>query len=216
MYAVADDDSPLVGLPDGWPSEEGRSPRNLERDGLADWVLARDPSARAVAISGKDRAAITLGGHAGEAYWIVKAAGSFVTSTYYSDTLPGWVARFNEHEMPRMAADTVWESLVWPEVANLARADSASYENYGRSSVFPHRSWGEVEGSDPSDHRDWVFYTPVADEAVLELAKMAVHELRLGGRGTVDYLGISLSATDYVGHAFGPLSQEQLSNLNPP
>jgi arylsulfatase A-like enzyme len=45
------------------------------------------------------------------------------------------------------------------------------------------------------------------------LAQEAVKELQLGQRGHVDYLGLSFSSTDYVGHAFGPYSQEQLENL---
>ena len=51
------------------------------------------------------------------------------------------------------------------------------------------------------------------DRAVLGLARSAVRALELGRRGSVDYLSVSLSATDYVGHDYGPLSQEQLDNL---
>jgi arylsulfatase A-like enzyme len=47
----------------------------------------------------------------------------------------------------------------------------------------------------------------------VELASVAVDELDLGRRGTVDFLSLSLSQVDYVGHDYGPLSQEQLENL---
>jgi arylsulfatase A-like enzyme len=47
-----------------------------------------------------------------------------------------------------------------------------------------------------------------------ELAALAVEELELGQRGALDFLALGFSATDYVGHGYGPLSQEQLDNLH--
>jgi arylsulfatase A-like enzyme len=60
----------------------------------------------------------------------------------------------------------------------------------------------------------WAFDQPRADDAVLALAKTAIAALSLGQRaGHVDFLAVSFSALDEVGHAYGPLSQEALSTI---
>ncbi|HIN78403.1 MAG TPA: hypothetical protein EYM97_06180 [Gemmatimonadetes bacterium] len=84
---------------------------------------------------------------------------------------------------------------------------SPPYERRGNS-TFPH-----VSSVEETVHNEWAFDSPKADEAVVTLAKTVMEELDLGQRGNVDYLGLALSSTDYIGHLFGPLSQEQLSNL---
>lgn len=210
MYAVQDDAAPIVGA-EGLP---GRSPRNLLRGGLADWIQAADPDARVVSLSGKDRAAITMAGRTkGHVYWVNQPLGRFVTSTYYRDSYPSWVRRFNDERMPEFTSDTVWASTA-PEAAQaLARADEATYEFDGVHTTMPHHAAEELQAPTPGAQNAWALTKPNTDAAVAALAKVAVEELDLGRRGAVDYLGLSFSATDYVGHGFGPLSQEQLDNL---
>lgn len=210
MYALGDSLSPVVGFPD----LEGRSSKNMLHTGLADWVLAADPEARAVALSGKDRAAITLAGLSkAETYWISPSAARFVTSAFYRSDYPEWVTRFNETRMPEIVADSVWAQIVPEPHRLLARADSAAYESDGIHTTFPHLAWAET-GPDAAARNAWALGAqPRADRAVQLLAQEAVKALQLGQRGHVDYLGLSFSSTDYVGHAFGPYSQEQLENL---
>lgn len=210
MYSLEDTLSPIVGVAD----LEGRSPRNLLRTGLADWVLAADPEARSVSLSAKDRSAITMAGQTrSNVYWISKELGRFITSEYYRGDYPGWVTRFNETRMPELVRDSVWQQSA-PEAARaLARADSAIYEFDGIHTTFPHLAWEEAD-PDVVSRNVWALDAqPRADRAVQLLAQEAVKELRLGQRGHLDYLGLAFSSTDYVGHAFGPFSQEQLDNL---
>jgi len=207
MYAVEDTASHIVGI----PAAPGRSPKNLLRGGLADWVLAADPQARVASISLKDRAAITMAGKTkGQVYWIVPAAGRFVTSTYYRSEYPDWVTSFNDSVMPGILADTVWDNSVPPSLRHLARPDSAPYESDGVHTTFPHLASQEASAG---GRYAWLLAKPWADRAVAGLAKEAIDALHLGQRGHVDFLALSFSATDYVGHAFGPLSQEQMDNL---
>ena len=208
-YALADSLSPVLGV----QGVEGRSPANLIRTGLADWVLAADPEARAVSLSAKDRAAITMAGKSrAEVYWLLAPLGRFVTSSYYRDEYPKWVTRFNEARMPEILGDTLWTEQVPERYRHLARADSAPYEGDGVHTTFPHAAALEA---DPGIqyYNSWALAQPRADRAVQLLAQEAVKEMKLGQRGHVDYLGLSFSATDYVGHAFGPFSQEQFDNL---
>ena len=210
MYALADTSSPVVGVPD----LEGRSPRNMLRGGLADWILDADSDARVVALSQKDRSAITLAGTTrGEVYWISPPLARFVTSTYYRGAYPGWVERFNEKRMPEIVADSVWLQAAPEEARSMARADSALYEYDGIHTTFPHVAWEEADPGLRYRNAWALDAQPRADRAVQLLAQEAVRELELGQRGHLDYLGLSFSSTDYVGHAFGPFSQEQLENL---
>lgn len=209
-YSLSDPESPLLGLP-GAP---GRSPRNMLRTGLADWILAADPGSRGVALSAKDRAAITMAGLARlETYWLVPSLARFVTSEFYRADYPGWVTRFNDERMPEIVKDSVWAQTLSAEHRHLARSDSADYEYDGLHTVFPHLAWQEADPEPPYRNAWALGAQPRMDQAVQLLAQEAVKELRLGQRGHVDYLGLSFSAMDYVGHAFGPYSQEQLENL---
>jgi hypothetical protein len=209
MYAVQDDDSPVVGVPE----LEGRSPKNLLRGGIADWILEADDDARVVSLSGKDRAAITMGGQAkAHVYWVDQVGGRFVTSEYYRNRYPGWVRDFNDDVMPTFTADTVWASAASEEARALARADSADYENDGVHTTMPHLAREERTDDSQGAQNYWAFGKSI-DQAVFALARVAVEELDMGQRDRVDYLALSLSATDYVGHGFGPFSQEQLANL---
>jgi predicted AlkP superfamily pyrophosphatase or phosphodiesterase len=214
MYAVGDTGHPILGH-ESDPALEGRSPVNLVRDGIADWVRAADPNARAVSISKKDRAAVAMGGRSTpSAWWLLDREGVFVTSTYYADRYPTWLTVFNQQVMPRIAASPVWLSEVPIEMRSLAESDAQDYEVGGDDlSSFPHRGADEAGPVGSDAFNVWAFDTPRADDAVLELAKTAIVQLQLGQRGSVDFLAVSFSALDRVGHRYGPLSQEALSTL---
>lgn len=214
MYAVADPDSPILGF-ENEPLLEGRSPRNMIREGLPDWLGHLDEDARRVSISRKDRAAIPMGGRNSEhVYWLLPELARFITSTHYRDGYPGWLRDFNEDVMPGIFGAKVWESLIPPEFAHLARADSADYEFDGVHTTFPHVSAEENAGDTSlAQHYVWGADRPVADDAVMALATVALDELDLGQRDETDYLALSLSATDRMGHQHGPLSPEVFSIL---
>lgn len=215
VYAVEDSSVSIPGFPD-YP---GRSPANIARAGLADWVLAHDPEARVAAVSGKDRGSIPMSATArGEVYWLLAEEGAFVTSSWYRDELPEWVVRFNEERMPVLYGDTIWEKSVPAGAEALALADAAEWESRGGGafSTFPHRASVEATGGDDVRLRynRWRQDTPFQGRAVIAFAEELIERLELGQRGTtVDYLVVGLSSPDYVGHRYGPLSLEQLDNL---
>ncbi len=214
VYAVEDLDSPILGF-ENEPALQGRSPLNLNREALPDWFGAADQDSRRVSISKKDRAAVPMGGKNTEhVYWLLPELGRFVTSTYYMNRYPGWLERFNEQVMPGMTESAAWESQVPAELQGLARPDEAIYEYDGVHSVFPHVS-AEENAPDTTrmQHNVWALDRPPADNAVMALARTVIDEFDLGQRDNVDYLSISLSATDRVGHPFGPFSQEVFSTL---
>ncbi len=109
IYCVDDTMTHVLGL----PALEGRSPKNLLRGGLADWVSQADSGAVIVSASRKDRAAITMSGKtSGHTYWIAANTAKFVTSSFYADEYPGWVERINRVEMPVLFGDSVWGQTI--------------------------------------------------------------------------------------------------------
>lgn len=195
----------------GHPELEGVSPHSLERRGLADWVVAAAPGAKVASVSPKDRGAVLPAAHArGQVWWFESSVGRFVTSTYYREENPSWIDRFHDEVLTRIAADSVWTSRVPAALVGRSDPDTAEYEGDDAGPAFPHRFAGPGERT---DFWEWFERTPMLDQATLELARVIVTEEGLGRDSIPDFLGVSLSQTDRVGHDFGPLSREQLDNL---
>ena len=189
------DTTPLLEVPG-----PGASPRRFHGTALFDWMHARWPTARALSVSKKDRGAILPVGRSRQAvYWY--EGGQFTTSRYYADTLPTWVRDFNQSAVPARAGGRMWtlllDSSLYPE------PDSMPYEGGGRDPVFPHR----LPANDSVAARAFPG-TPWMDSLTLAFALAGVQHLGLGRSAHPDLLAISLSATDYIGHAFGPDSRE--------
>ena len=215
----------------GYPALVGISPRNIAVTGLADWVRANDPAARAVALSTGPALAVCYGGQAlddqarNNVYWLSPSMGEFVTSAYYRDAYPDWINEFNQQELPAFQESRVWHNIVPERYRKLARHDAAPYEGDQIHTTFPHRfsSSSEVQASqDPSGKPDWELLMeyhrwlangPFADEALFALAEKAVIALSLGQRNTTDYLALAIKSPDRTGHDYGPRSQEQLDIL---
>lgn len=211
VYNVVDPAEGLVGV-SGLP---GSSPSVLRRTGLADWVQAADSDAKVVSVSAKDRAAVLMAGKSkGEVYWFDSQVGRFVTSTYYRTRNPSWLQRFNEKGMPSFFSDTVWTSTVPQEATSLSAPDTADFEGDGVHTFFPHRFSQEVVSPEEGDFFFWFETTPMLDKATLDVALLAIDRENLGESAErTDFLSVSFSQTDRVGHAYGPLSREQMDNL---
>lgn len=183
----------------GW-GDPGASPLRFRGTALFDWMAARWPDARALSVSRKDRGAILpLGRARQDVYWWHR--GAFTTSTYYADSLPGWVRRFNAEELPRFQSRTTW-TLLLPETA-YAEPDDQPWEGDGAPVTFPHTRPESVAVTVRS-----FGVSPWMDEALLAFALAGVERLGLGRGPHPDLLAVSLSATDNIGHAFGPDSRE--------
>lgn len=207
---VVDLDTRIVGA----PNLAGASPVTLRREGLADWLVAAHDDARVVSVSGKDRAAVLLAGRTrGRVAWFEPELGRFATSTFYAADEPAWLTAYNEGALQTHRADTVWASRVPPALADRSRPDTAHYEGDGVLTAFPHRYADARLRSPDLGFWTWWANTPFLDRATLNLARAAVEAEGLGSDDVSDLLAISLSQADRVGHAYGPLSREQLDNL---
>jgi arylsulfatase A-like enzyme len=181
----------------------GASPTRFRGTTLVDWLKAKEPGARVLSVSRKDRGAILPVGRAKEqVYWY--ADGRFTTSTYYRDSLPPWVAAFNALRAPHRYAGHPW-ALLLPESA-YAEPDEQEWEDPQSSfleKTFPH-AWPADSGRSAA-----LFGArPEMDSLTLAFALSGAEALRLGRRGVTDLLAVSLSTLDVVGHTFGPSSRE--------
>lgn len=191
---------------------EGRSPAAILVSTFADELRSNTGGrAKAIGVSVKDRGAIAMAGHSGTAYWFSKASGDFVTSTYYLDAYPDWVSDFNERRPTERYANTEWRLLHDHDSYLFGDTDDRPWETdvggFGR--VFPH-AYGD---GDSPYFTTWLTLSPAGDRLVLDFAKKALVAEGLGADETTDYLSVSFSSTDYVGHVFGPSSLEAEDNI---
>ncbi len=210
MPAVGDDRHPLIGRP---PAKgKGCSPANLTSTTIGDeLILASGGRSRVFSVSGKDRGAILPGGRLGKAYWYAADPGQFVTSTWYYKEYPAWVAAWNEARPADKYREAVW-SLMGNREGYLHRdrddrACEKGYKHLGR--MFPH----PLAAEKPADVHAAITYTPFYDELTLAFAEELMRQERLGQGPATDLLAISLSATDQIGHAWGPESLEAEDNV---
>jgi predicted AlkP superfamily pyrophosphatase or phosphodiesterase len=191
---------------------DGRSPRMLMGTTFSDELtFASNGEAKVFAVSVKDRGAIMLAGHTGKAYWFSKSSGDFVTSDYYMQQYPRWVADWNNQNHPLRYANTQWSLTKPVDQYRFGASDDNDWETdlpgWGR--VFPHH-YGEA---DSKMFNTYLTLSPAGDELTVDFALELIANEKLGADAQTDYLSVSLSSTDYVGHIFGPASLEAEENI---
>jgi len=186
VTSVEDDDTKQVGTAG---DKIGASPHNLLADTLGDELkLATQGKSRVFAVSLKDRAAVLPGGFSADAaYWIEPKSGVWITSTYYRNELPRWVQDFNATQ-PAKYWDRDWKDVQGTLLRSTAHREG---KKGGDASFY------EVIGS-----------TAFGNEYELEFAKQLVLYESIGRGPATDFLSISLSPNDILGHAVGPDSPE--------
>ncbi len=193
-------------------STDGRSPANILVSTFSD-ELAMHTAGRAkiFGVSVKDRGAVTLAGHSGKAFWFSKAIGEFITSSYYYDEVPDWVNAWNQQKKPSAFAGKSWELLQDRSAYLFGDADDRPWEmdmqGFGRT--FPH-AYGSSTGK---YFNNYLIYSPAGDDLTLDFAKTVIDAEQLGQDEVTDFLAVSFSTTDYVGHLFGNSSLEAEDNL---
>ncbi|RMD95340.1 MAG: alkaline phosphatase family protein, partial [Calditrichaeota bacterium] len=198
----------------------GKSPRNLMVSTVGDELrLATGFGSKVFGVSYKDRAAMLPAGKlANAAYWFDTKTGGFISSTYYMKKLPEWVEKFNQQKFPDRYFGKKWEKLLPDSAYKLSRKDNFPYEmNFkGIGITFPHIITGNSRHPDEEFYKAFT-HVPFADKHLLEFAKSLIKNENLGTDSFTDILTISFSATDRIGHLFGPYSvemQDQIARLD--
>jgi predicted AlkP superfamily pyrophosphatase or phosphodiesterase len=203
VYCVSDTAYMTVGSTD---AKEGQmSPNNLLTTTVTDELrLSSNFKSKVIGISLKDRGAILPAGHsANAAYWFDGKSGNWISSSYYMDKLPRWVNDFNNARQPEKFLSQDWNTLIPIGQYSESSGDTSAFEEPFKGEtqpVFPHH----LQKMNPGMLRE----TPFGNTFTKNFAEAAIKSENLGKRGFCDFLAVSFSSTDYIGHRFGPNSVE--------
>jgi predicted AlkP superfamily pyrophosphatase or phosphodiesterase len=201
-----------------------RSPRNLLVSNIGDWLKQQSPESKVFTASAKDRAAIMLGGHeADAAFWYDQGNGNWITSSYYESYYKrrstdeaveeggNWVDQFNNEKLFDQFFGTAWKQL--PVDQDLEDLDVGVIDEGVYEPRFPHYV-GDVEiAPDATFYASLYDDSPLIDPVLALFSQAIIENEQLGTDDVLDYLGISFSQLDLVGHRYGPNSPEVVDTL---
>ncbi|MBI5402064.1 MAG: alkaline phosphatase family protein [Ignavibacteriae bacterium] len=203
VYCADDDSCHTVGS----FSDDGKmSPRSMLTSTITDELVKKNKNSKVIGIALKDRGAIFPAGHLGTAYWFDPSSKNFVTSTYYMNKLPEWVEKFNGKYLPDFYLSSEWKTLLPIEQYTESTEDDNPYEDIFRGEdkpVFPHNLPELI-----NKNKNLLRSTPFGNSITKDFAIDAITNENLGRNEATDFLCVSFSSTDYVGHKFGPNSIE--------
>lgn len=207
IYCVEDSTVKTVGSNN--PTVGKMSPKNLLTSTVTDQLrIATNFRNKTVAVAIKDRGSILPGGHtANGSYWFDSKTGNWVTSTYYMDDLPQWVKDYNAKKMPSEYLTKGWQLLLSADNYGQSSEDDVEWEGKlpgAKRPVFPYELAGLA-----GDAFGVVTETPWGNTITKEMAIEAIKGENLGKGKETDFLAISFSSTDKIGHRVGPNSIEQ-------
>ncbi|RQO31622.1 alkaline phosphatase family protein [Taibaiella sp. KBW10] len=184
------------------------SPKNLLASTITDELrLATNFKAKTIGVSLKDRGSILPAGHtASGAYWFDGKDGQFITSTFYTNTLPKWVLDFNARNCTDSLLKNDWNTLYPIESYTQSTADDNAYEGKlkgEKAPVFPHQLAQNI-----TKDKGVIRSTPWGNTLTRLMGEAAIAGEGLGKDEVTDFLAISFSSTDYIGHVFAPNSIE--------
>jgi predicted AlkP superfamily pyrophosphatase or phosphodiesterase len=208
VYCTDDANATSVGS----TSDAGNmSPENLWSTTITDELrIGTNFKSKVIGIALKDRGAILPAGHAANAaYWFDDANGSFISSSFYMKELPTWAKQFNDKKLPDQYLQKNWNTLYPINTYTQSTEDEKTYESVFPSggTTFPHMTAALVKNK-----YNALRTTPYGNTLTMEMAKAAVEGEQLGQTGNTDFLAVSFSSPDYIGHAFGPNSVEVEDN----
>ena len=191
----------------GRPIRLGNSAVNLLTPTLADELRTQKPGARVVSVSMKARSAILLAGRAADAIaWFDDPSGSWATSTAFAKGPVPAVKEFVERYPYEKDLGRVWTLSGSPDSYLMRDAGIGERPPGGWNGLFPH----PINGRGGVDAQFFALWqaTPLADAYLGRMAATLVDSFSLGQRQATDFLGVSFSVLDDVGHSFGPESRE--------
>jgi predicted AlkP superfamily pyrophosphatase or phosphodiesterase len=182
------------------------SPANMLVTSICDELrLATNFKSKVIGVAIKDRGGILPAGHsANAAYWYDNTVGDWITSTYYMNDLPAWVNDFNKKKLVDKYYEKGWNTLYPINTYQQSTKDEKPYEGKPFGTSFPYDLKKFIGKNYLS-----INTTPMGNSLTAEFAKAAVNGEGLGADDVTDFLAVSFSSPDYIGHTFGPNSIEQ-------
>lgn len=208
VYCTTDMSMKSVGI-DAEDKAGRMSPYRLQSTTITDELkLETNFRGKVIGISIKDRGAILPAGHFADAAYWMNDDGKFISSSFYFDTLPQWVTNYNSQKNAEKYIQQGWNLLRPASAYDESTADNTPYERIfdpKEAPVFPYdlQAIADIQGSN-----EIIKTTPYGNNMVAELSMKAIENEDLGKDAFTDFLAISFSSTDYIGHSFGPRSME--------
>lgn len=186
------------------------SPANLYSSTITDELkMFTQQRGKVIAMSIKDRGSALPGGHLSDgSYWYDSETGAFMTSSYYMEELPRWVKRFNDENYPAQYLSMTWDLAKDEDVYTESGEDNSPYERGFRGKESPTFPYNLAELNATNGGYSMLPSTPWGNTILTDLALEAMDNEDLGEDDITDFLAISYSSTDYIGHNFGPQSKE--------
>lgn len=206
VYCVSDSTQKPLGTDVG-----GRiSPMRLLSTTVTDELkLATQKQSKVISLSIKDRSAVLPAGHMPDgAYWYDNKTGSMITSTFYKEQMPDWVTKFNARKLPDTYLNQEWNTLLPIDQYTESGPDDSPYEGKWSGKTKPTFPYNLAELRKKMGMYSLLTMTPWGNTFVADFAKAAVLAEGLGKDAVTDFLAVSFSSTDIIGHAMGPNSVE--------
>lgn len=164
---------------------------------------------KVIGVSIKDRGAILPAGHMADgAYWYDSKSGKFISCTYYMTMLPDWVTKFNSQNLAEKYLSQVWQTALPLNQYTESGPDDTPYERQftGKGkAVFPY-DLKQLRGKNSGF--GLLTSTPFSNDYLTQMAEAALVGEQMGKDDIADFLCISYSATDAIGHGHGPNAVE--------
>jgi predicted AlkP superfamily pyrophosphatase or phosphodiesterase len=189
----------------GTTSNAGKmSPRKLLTTTITDELrLSNNKKSKVIGVCLKDRGAIMPAGHIpSAAYWFDNKSGNWITSTYYAAELPQWVQQFNNKKLPDSYLSKPWNTLYPIEKYTVGLDNGSPYRNNYKgeeANRFPHNLPAIREKIGYELMRS----SPFGNAFTVDFAIETMNQEKMGRGNFTDFLAVSFSCTDYVGHQFG-------------
>ncbi len=186
------------------------SPMNLYSSTITDELkISTMQQGKVVAMSIKDRGSALPGGHYSDgSYWYDSNTGNFMTSTYYMDELPDWVKKFNDRKLADHYSNQTWRLSKPISSYTQSGPDDSPYERGFRGKDTPTFPYDLSELRATNGKFGLIRSTPFGNTILNDMALAAIDGESLGADAITDFLAVSFSSTDYMGHNFGPQSKE--------
>lgn len=211
VYCV--DDNTVNGL--GTTLAAGQmSPKRLETTSIADQNrLHTQFRGKSIGIAIKDRGAILPAGHsANAAYWFLGGEeGKWISSSYYMNELPSWVQNFNANEPAKKYLNT-WNTLLPIAQYTQSGSDANAYEFGFKGKENADFPYNLAKLAPENGGYDILKATPFGNSLTLDFALAAIENEALGKDQDTDFLTLSFSSPDYIGHNFGVNAKEIQDN----
>lgn len=207
IYAISDKDQATI---EGSYGSGTYSPAALNSRTLADELMVKSRfRSKSIGVSMDPKAAILMAGHtATGAYWLDPENASWITSSYYTDSLPGWVRDFNLKNYRDIYLERSWETFLPIAEYSESMLDNNEYElGFGGQITFPYDLNRLSLGSEGRDY-SMLMTVPWGNTYTKDMALAAIVNEELGKRDVTDMIHIGFNATSELAVHFTTWSVE--------